>query len=265
MLFVLHGANALWLDFSHQFTGDWSNKPSFPWRFIYLTVQCNLLQFIYGVCWLAESCCPGCSAGALFLGTHLVCGLGLYVFFNYYALIHFNKDLRADIAKQAEIGELFFRRKAIGSHFYFQTMNYIHGPLFALAGLPLIFLDRARLREGMLGVLGTSAWAVIYGCLYAGLCCWTRYISGFWVYPFMNDFTRWWHHVAFYVLSFALAAAFCLGYRTYILVDEGFQVETCVGVALAWAVTLACLALSSGSTASAGTLEDFGYKPVASA
>jgi len=264
-LFVLHGANAVRLDFAQSFTGVCKDWPAFPYRFVYLTVQCNILVLAFGLGWLAEVCRPGCTQGLVDLSTHLACGLAVYVFVNYYALVHFHSAALKEAEESAAKGELLFRNRPISVVSFYRLMHWIHAPLLPLAGLPLVTMNRTELAAGMLGTVGTLMFALLYGAFYASLVLLLKRVKDVWVYPFMDDFSLVWHHAVFYAVSFGLYAMFCLGYRGCVLRARGHEPLEEGLIGLICAAILVVMALDDRrlkGVRARDTGGDGGYKPL---
>lgn len=246
LLFVAHGLNCLQFDLFTPFLGEWKSKSPYPWKLVYLTVQCNFLHLLFGLAWAVEILCPGVTHGTVYFSTPLVCGCGLYVFFNYYALIHFHVENANFIKDSADRGELLYSGRGISPAFFFKIMNWVHAPLLPLDLLPLVAMDRAQLVASTLSLASTCICVVVFFVWYASLVIFVRWISGYWVYPFMDDFTRAWHHALFYSTACGIYAVFCMGYRFLIFATTGQDVPLSVCSCIVFVATVVGLLLSTG-------------------
>lgn len=236
--FLLQGASGCRIDFGLAFTNVCKGWSPFPWKLMYLTVQCHIASISYGLARAAEVFRPGCTGGYLIVAMPLVSGLAWYVAFNYYTLLHHNPELTKSIAKDVENHELIFRGRNIGVDQFFRLMNWNHMPYAALGGLTLV-TNMHVLSDQLLSISATLRFCIVYGLAYALTLNGIKLWFDFWVYPFLAEMTHIWQHALFYCVSFSLYFAFCLACRALVLADYGLPLWVLEGVLAA--VTAAVL------------------------
>lgn len=225
----LQGFQACMADLLLEFWGDLQGTRTFPYKLMYLTFQTNALFWGFGAYW-AFCVCFGWTPTILYSCVHIICGLGLFVFINYYILLHFNAALRNEIQVVSSKKQLIHKFQAIPPSEFWALMNSVHAPLLPLSIVPLFLnetVNHSIWINSILSIEATIAVVVLYGCFYASIVQFVHWKCGFWVYPFMVDFTPL-MHIGFYIFSFGFFGLISLGYRYIIMIytnDLNFIVQ----------------------------------------
>lgn len=236
LICLMHGINSVYHDLSNDFWGEFKGFSPIPYKFIYLTFHCNFIHMVFGLVWLLEIYVPG-SVPMVHTIVHFVAGLGFFVGFNYYVLIHFDRNLREEVKKTALIGDLVLYGREISPPVFWRVMNWVHAPLIPMSGLFLVTMDRTTTAAAIADA--STTWMLVcgYGLFYACIVQLIFRWHACWVYPFMAKFTHSWQHIAFYTFSFGFMGLLSLSYRDIIFRDPKYDLLG-VGIELDMVVRL---------------------------
>ena len=138
-------------------------------------------------------------------------GFGLFLTIMFYALVWPNPTFHETVVKPWE-------RKGIPITYYFHV---IHAPSIVLVLLEA-FVKQPQLTRSTVGSAASYfQYFAAFGAWYVFVLRYNHYKTNGYPYPFMDEFTAWWHHWVFYCFCFGFIWALACVYRSFLLVVQG--------------------------------------------